>query len=53
MGFPLESDGQIMPDLLKSALNYGKKYVNKTIEELLREWALTDLVEDDFPFNNR
>ena len=41
---------ELMPDLLKSALNYGKKYVNRTVGDILRDWALIDLFEDQFPF---
>ncbi len=46
----MEIDIQIMPDLLKSALNFGKKYVNRTVGEILREWTLVDMFEDQFPF---
>ena len=46
----METDIQIMPDLLKSALNYGKKYVNRTVGEILRDWSLVDTFEDQFPF---
>jgi hypothetical protein len=46
----LDTDIEIMPDLLKSALNYGKKYINRTIGEILREWALSDIFDDQFPF---
>ncbi len=46
----LNTEIQIMPDLLKSAVNYGKKYVNRTVGEILREWALMDIFDDQFPF---
>ena len=46
----MDIDVDLMPDLLKTALNYGKKYVNRTIGDILREWALIDLVDDEFPF---
>ena len=46
----MDIEVDIMPDLLKTALSYGKKYVNRTVGDILREWALLDLVEDQFPF---
>ena len=46
----MDIDVELMPDLLKSALNYGKKYVNRAVGDILRDWALIDLVEDQFPF---
>ena len=46
----LDTDIQIMPDLIKSAINYGKKYLNRTVGEILREWTLVDIFEDEFPF---
>ena len=46
----MDIDVDLMPDLFKSALNYGKKYVNRTIGDILRDWALSDLIDDEFPF---
>ena len=48
----MDFDVDVMPDLLKSALNYGKRYVNRAVGEILRGWALNDLIEDQFPFKD-
>ena len=46
----MDSEIQIIPDLVRSAVTYGKKYVNRTVGEILREWALVDIFDDQFPF---
>jgi hypothetical protein len=48
----MDLDVDLTPDLLKSALNYGKRYVNRTVGEILRSFTLKDLIEDEFPFRD-
>ena len=48
----MDLDVDLMPDLLKSALNYGKRYVNRAVGDILRNWTLTDLIEDQFQFKD-
>ncbi|MHA2225607.1 MAG: hypothetical protein ACXAC8_10415 [Candidatus Hodarchaeales archaeon] len=33
--------------LIKSALNYGKRYLLRVLSDFVREWALDDYFEDD------
>ena len=48
----MDLDGDLMPNLLKSALNYGKRYVNRAVGDILGLTGLTDLMEDQFPFKD-
>ena len=51
-GLLLQEELEIMPDLLKSVLNYSKKYVYKQIYTILKEWSMDDLIEENqFPKN--
>ncbi|MHA1976934.1 MAG: hypothetical protein ACW98F_02360 [Candidatus Hodarchaeales archaeon] len=46
----METDAKVMPDLVKTALYYGKRYISHQIGSILREWSLKDVLEDFFPF---
>jgi len=46
----METDVEIMPDLVKTALYYGKKYITNRIGSILRDWSLDDILEENFPF---
>ncbi len=51
-GIQMETDVNIMPDLFKTALYYGKKYLTNQIGSILRVWSLDDVVEENFPFQD-
>ena len=38
----------LMPNLLKSAIQYGKRYLYRTISDILREWSLDEVLEDNW-----
>ncbi|MFX0184781.1 MAG: hypothetical protein ACFE95_16995 [Candidatus Hodarchaeota archaeon] len=44
----MQDEIQFMPSLIKSALNYGKRYISRTLSEILREWSLDEFIEDSW-----
>ena len=49
-GILLETDIEIIPDLVKTAFFYGKRYITNQIGSILRDWSLDDVLEGTFPF---
>ncbi len=47
VGVALLDEDQFIESLLKSALNYGKRYLSRTISEILKEWSMDQLLEED------
>jgi hypothetical protein len=41
-----------MPDIFKTALSYGKKYISNQIGSILKDWSLDDVLEENFPFED-
>ena len=40
---------EFMPSgLIKSALNLGKKYVYRAINDILHDWSMDDIFEDNW-----
>ncbi|WP_455463148.1 hypothetical protein [Candidatus Hodarchaeum mangrovi] len=39
---------EIMPSLIRSALNFGKRYIHRAISDILREWSMDDIIEDNW-----
>jgi len=39
---------EFMPGLIRSALNFGKRYVYRAITNILREWSMDEVIEDNW-----
>ena len=42
----LQEESQLIDTLLKTAFNYGKRYVYRTLSNILKEWSLDELLDD-------
>ncbi|MFX0014155.1 MAG: hypothetical protein ACFFB2_06670 [Promethearchaeota archaeon] len=42
----MQDESQFIDGLFKTAINYSKRYIYRTISDLLREWSLDELLED-------
>ncbi|MHA2202128.1 MAG: hypothetical protein ACW991_00430 [Candidatus Hodarchaeales archaeon] len=40
-------EAQLIDTLLKTAFNYGKRYIYRSLSDILKEWSLDELLEDD------
>lgn len=47
VGVALLDEDHLIESLFKSALHYGKRYLSRTISEILKEWSMDKLLEDN------
>ncbi|MFX1282189.1 MAG: hypothetical protein ACFFB5_00980 [Promethearchaeota archaeon] len=43
----MSDDALSIEGLLKTALNYGKRYIYRTLSDILKEWSLDPFLEDN------
>ena len=49
-GLLLQEDIEFIPDIVKTVVNYSKKYIYDQIYTILKDWSMYDLLEDSkFP----
>ncbi|MFX0122788.1 MAG: hypothetical protein ACFFAE_04065 [Candidatus Hodarchaeota archaeon] len=42
----MQDESQFIDALLKTAFNYGKRYIYRALSNILKEWSLDELLED-------
>ncbi|UCG03054.1 MAG: hypothetical protein JSW11_03510 [Candidatus Heimdallarchaeota archaeon] len=42
----MQDESQFIDTLIKTAYNYGKRYIYRTLSNILKEWSLDELLED-------
>ncbi|MFW9902871.1 MAG: hypothetical protein ACFFFH_00945 [Candidatus Thorarchaeota archaeon] len=42
----MQDESQFIETILRTAFNYGKRYIYRTLSNILKEWSLDELLED-------
>ncbi len=49
-GLLLQEEVEFIPDIVKTVVNYSKRYIYDQIYTILKDWSMDDLLEDyQFP----